>query len=234
MTALRKKVKREDVSFKSLNFMKIIFLGAPGSGKGTQSKKIAEKFSISHLSTGDILRDSIKQKTAVGIQAKQFMDEGHLVPDDLIVNIIKERISAEDCSKGYILDGFPRTVAQADALKRMFDKQTQHLNKVIYLEIENEKVIERLTGRRVCSECGAEYHIYFKQPVKSGICDLCQNKLIQRSDDNEEKIRNRLLQYDQQTSPLIKYYEEQKLLKRIPAEGEIQEITKKIIDTLSL
>lgn len=212
--------------------MKIIFLGAPGSGKGTQSKRIAENLSIPQLSTGDILRGAIKAQTAIGIEAKIFMDEGNLVPDHVMVGIIKERTAQEDCSNGYILDGFPRTVAQADALSEMLTAQNENLNKVIYLEIENENVVERLTGRRVCSACGTEYHIKFKRSEKANVCDLCQGELITRPDDVEEKIRTRLEQYDQQTSPLIAYYEDQKLLEKVPAKGEIQDITKKIMIAL--
>lgn len=212
--------------------MKIIFLGAPGSGKGTQSKRIAENLSIPQLSTGDILREAIKAKSSVGIEAKRYMDEGNLVPDHVIIGIIKERTGEKDCSNGYILDGFPRTVAQADALTEMLVAENQNLDKVIYLEIENDNVVERLTGRRVCSACGAEYHIKFKRSEKAGVCDLCQNELITRADDNEEKIRTRLEQYDQQTSPLIAYYEERNLLKKIPAKGDIQEITQNIMNAL--
>lgn len=212
--------------------MKIIFLGAPGSGKGTQSKRISKNLSIPQLSTGDILRGAIKAQTAIGNEAKKFMDEGNLVPDQVMVGIIKERTIESDCSKGYILDGFPRTVAQADALSAMLTDQEDCLDKVIYLEIENENVVERLTGRRVCAACGSEYHINFKRSEKDGVCDLCQGDLITRPDDNEEKIRTRLEQYDQQTSPLIAYYEEQKLLKKVSAKGEIQEITENIMSAL--
>ena len=213
--------------------MRFIFLGAPGSGKGTQSKRVASELSIPQLSTGDILREAVKNQTAVGIEAKKYMDAGDLVPDEIIVGIIKDRTAESDCEKGFILDGFPRTVEQANALQNMFQQLNQSLDKVVYLEINPEKVVERLTGRRVCSACGAEFHLQFKAPQKEGICDICGKDLMHRSDDHEDKIRNRLKNYEDQTAPLVTYYEEQSVLQRVKAEGDIPEITKSIMAVIS-
>jgi len=212
--------------------MRIIFLGAPGSGKGTQSKLVAKDLQIPQLSTGDILREAVKNGTAVGKEAKKFMDAGDLVPDQIIVGIIKDRIGEKDCRKGFILDGFPRTVEQASALQKMFQESGLALDRVVYLEIDPEKVVERLTGRRVCSACGAEFHLKFKKPKTTGKCDVCGKDLMHRSDDHEDKIRNRLQNYEAQTAPLIAHYQKEKVLKRVKAEGEIAEITKNIMSAL--
>ena len=179
-----------------------------------------------------MLREAVKNGSEVGKKAKAFMDAGDLVTDDIIVGIIKDRTTASDCEKGYILDGFPRTNGQADTLQKMFGDSGQSLGRVIYLGIDPEKVVERLTGRRVCSECGAEFHLKFKQPKQEGICDLCGKDLMHRSDDHEDKIRNRLKNYEDQTAPLVAYYEKQGLLKNVQAEGDIAEITNKIMDAL--
>jgi len=213
--------------------MRFIFLGAPGSGKGTQSKRVASELAILQLSTGDILREAVKNQTEVGKEAKKFMDAGDLVPDEIIVGIIKDRTAENDCEKGFILDGFPRTVEQANALQNMFQQLNQSLDKVVYLEIDPEKVVERLTGRRVCSACGAEFHLQFKTPKQEGICDVCGKDLMHRSDDHEDKIRNRLKNYEDQTAPLVSYYENQNVLQRVKAEGDIPEITKAIMAVIS-
>ena len=213
--------------------MRFIFLGAPGSGKGTQSKRVASELYIPQLSTGDILREAVKNQTAVGVEAKKYMDAGDLVPDEIIVGIIKDRTAENDCEKGFILDGFPRTVEQANALQNMFQQLNQSLDKVVYLEINPEKVVERLTGRRVCSACGAEFHLQFKAPLKEGICDICGKDLMHRSDDHEDKIRNRLKNYEDQTAPLVTYYEDQSVLQKVKAEGDIPEITKSIMAAIS-
>jgi adenylate kinase len=212
--------------------MKIIFLGAPGSGKGTQSKLVSKQLNIPQLSTGDILREAVKTGTEVGKKAKSFMDAGDLVPDEVIVGIIKDRTAEEDCKPGYILDGFPRTLEQANSLQGMFEQSGEKLDKVVYLEIDSEKVVERLTGRRVCSNCGAEFHLMFKKPQAEGKCDLCGSDLMHRSDDHEDKIRNRLGNYEAQTAPLIAFYEKAGVMKKIAAEGGIDDITVKIMDVL--
>ena len=212
--------------------MRIIFLGAPGSGKGTQSKLVSKNLSLPQLSTGDILREAVKAGTEVGKRAKSFMDAGDLVPDEVIVGIIGDRTEQQDCNGGYILDGFPRTLEQANSLQNMFESSRTSLDHVVYLEINPDKVVERLTGRRVCSACGAEFHLQFKTPKVEGICDICGKELMHRSDDHEDKIRNRLKNYNDQTAPLIEYYEKAGVMKRVVAEGDIAEITLKIMDVL--
>jgi len=212
--------------------MRIIFLGAPGSGKGTQSKLVAKDLSIPQLSTGDILREAVKVGTDVGKEAKKFMDAGDLVPDEIIVGIIKDRTAESDCAPGFILDGFPRTVEQANTLQDMFENSGLTLEKVVYLEIDPDKVVERLTGRRICSKCGAEFHLKFKAPNKDGKCDICEADLMHRSDDHEDKIRNRLQNYEAQTAPLIEYYDNLGVLNRVLAVGDIPEITKSIMGVL--
>ena len=212
--------------------MRIIFLGAPGSGKGTQSKLVSKNLSIPQLSTGDILREAVKAGTEVGKKAKAYMDAGDLVPDAVIVGIIKDRTTRKDCDGGYILDGFPRTLEQANTLRKMFESSQTELDHVVYLGIDPDKVVERLTGRRVCSDCGAEFHLKFKAPSVEGICDVCGKNLMHRSDDHEDKIRNRLKNYDDQTAPLIEYYEKSGVIKRVAAEGDISDITGKIMDVL--
>lgn len=214
--------------------MRLVFLGAPGSGKGTQSKLISKRVGIKHLSTGDLLRAAIKDGTEVGKLAKEYIDAGSLVPDQVIVGVIKDRTKADDCQNGFVLDGFPRTIAQADALSEMLEESGMKLDAVVYLEINQEKLIKRLTGRRVCSSCGAEYHLEFKPPTADGICDLDGANLDHRSDDHEDKIKNRLNTYNSETSPLIDYYQEKSLLKTVQAEGEISAITQNIVDVLEI
>lgn len=208
--------------------MRIIFFGAPGSGKGTQSKLIAAKYGIPQLSTGDMLRQAAKDGTEVGLLAKRAMDQGMLVSDEIIIGIIEERTKAEDCRKGYILDGFPRSLPQAKSLDETLIQNGQGLDHVIYLEIDPERVVERLTGRRVCSECGEEYHVSFKPPKNEGLCDKCEGALIQRDDDHEEKIRTRLAAYAETTEPLAEYYQNKGIIRRVKAEGEIPQITEAI------
>jgi len=213
--------------------MRILFFGAPGSGKGTQSKLIAKQQTIPHLSTGDMLREAKKNQTSIGLEAAKYMDHGKLVPDEVIINLIAERIEASDCKSGFILDGFPRTLPQGEALARMFEARGEQIDRVIYLQIDSEAVVHRLIGRRICSQCGEEYHVEFKKPSQEGICDQCSGKLIQRDDDHEEKILTRLGVYESQTAPLIDYYSKQGVLVKVMASGEIAEITKRIEETLS-
>ncbi len=208
--------------------MRILFFGAPGSGKGTQSKRIGKLFGLPHLSTGDMLREAKKNATPVGLEAAKYMDQGQLVPDEVMTGLIQERIGQKDCAEGFILDGFPRTLVQGQTLEEMFHSLKADLDRVIYLVIPVESVVLRLVGRRVCSQCGEEFHLDYKKPKQAGICDRCGGRLIQRPDDQEEKIRTRLRAYEIQTSPLIDFYEQRKLLKRIEATGEIEEITQKI------
>lgn len=207
-------------------------MGAPGSGKGTQSKRVAKNIAVPQLSTGDILRDAVKNETKVGKEAKKYIDGGDLVPDDIMAGVIRDRTAGKDCEAGFILDGFPRTVEQAGVLEKMLAQAGNRLDGVVFLEIDQDKVLERLTGRRVCSACGAEFHLKFKVPQQEGICDICGKGLMHRSDDYEGKIRNRLQNYANQTAPLIEYYENKSVLKRIAAEGSIPVITENIMKVL--
>ncbi len=204
--------------------MRLILLGPPGAGKGTQAKMLVEKHAIPQISTGDILREAVKNQTSLGKEAKSFMDAGGLVPDEVVVGIIRERLQEDDCAKGYILDGFPRTVPQADELKKALNEMGQSIDSVLSIVVENQELIQRLTGRRTCKECGAGYHIMYKKPEKNGICDQCQGPLFQRDDDKEETIKNRLAVYNEQTEPLIQYYEKDGALIEIQGTGNIDEI----------
>ena len=209
--------------------MRVIFLGAPGSGKGTQSKKVAQKLNIPQLSTGDILRAAVKEGTETGKKAQKIMEAGGLVSDAIMIDIIQGRTAQADCVDGYILDGFPRTLVQAQKLEEMTAASGKKIDKVISLEIDHSVLIERLTGRRVCSACGSEYHLLFKKPKTEGVCDQDGESLIHRSDDHEEKIVKRLESYNKQTAPLIEFYTQRGLLQSVKAEGEIETITGNIL-----
>ncbi|HOO62413.1 MAG TPA: adenylate kinase [Synergistaceae bacterium] len=200
--------------------MKLVFLGPPGAGKGTQAAVVKEKYSLEHISTGDMLRDHVKRQTALGKEAKAFMDEGKLVPDEVIINMIRSAISGDACSEGFILDGFPRTVPQAEALDVLLEEMGTPLDRVILFEVDDETVVSRLTSRRVCSTCGAIYNIHFDPPPEDGKCRVCGNAtIIQRKDDSEEVIRRRLEVYHEQTAPLIEYYASKNLLSRLDGTG---------------
>jgi adenylate kinase len=192
--------------------MKLILLGPPGAGKGTQAKMLTERFTIPQIATGDILRGAVQAGTALGLQAKSFMDAGGLVPDEVVIGIVRERLQQNDCAAGFILDGFPRTVAQADALQANLEALGRKLDRVVSLTVDADALVQRLTGRRTCRGCGRGYHISFDPPRNLQVCDACGGELYQRDDDREETIRKRLTVYDQQTSPLIKYYQAAELL----------------------
>ena len=212
--------------------MRLILLGPPGAGKGTQAVRLVKHYGIPQISTGDILRKAVKDGTELGTLAKKYMDKGELVPDEVVIGIIRDRITEPDCEKGYILDGFPRTIAQAEALDEMLEKMGARIDHVVNISVADEEIIKRLTGRRTCSNCGAGYHVLFDPPKQEGICDKCGGKLIQRDDDKEETIRARLEVYRQQTEPLIKYYEAKQLLRTIPGEGSMEEIFNAILKAL--
>ncbi len=200
--------------------MNIILLGPPGAGKGTQAKKISENYCLPHISTGDMLRENISNNTHLGLKAKSYMLRGELVPDELLITIMKERLARADCSRRFLLDGFPRTIPQADALQMILTESSRKLDVVLNIDVDDEELIKRLSGRRMCA-CGTSFHIVFNPPEKEGICDACKGKLYQREDDKAEAIRNRLVVYKNQTQPLIKYYIEKGLLRRIDGSKDI-------------
>jgi adenylate kinase len=212
--------------------MQLILFGPPGVGKGTQAKLLGQRYGIPQISTGDILRGAIKKGTPLGLEAKGYMDSGKLVPDGVVIGIIEERIQEEDCAKGFILDGFPRTIAQAEALSLALKQLKRDLDCVINMDINREELWKRLTGRRVCSKCGEEYNIYYKKPLKENICGKCGSGLIQREDDKEATIEKRFIVYKEQTEPLIDYYQKENKLKTIAGEGGIPIIFEKICQLL--
>jgi adenylate kinase len=212
--------------------MGIILLGPPGAGKGTQAKKLSEAFSIPQISTGDMLREAVKAGTELGKKAKSFMDAGGLVPDDVVIGIVKERLSAPDCAKGFILDGFPRTIPQAQALDRVAKELGKEIRFVLSLEVDEKELMERLCGRRTCTECGAMFHVAFRPPKEAGRCDKCGSPLIQRDDDKEETIGNRLVNYNKATAPLLGYYKETGKIRTVMASGEIDAIYASIVKML--
>ncbi len=212
--------------------MNLILLGPPGAGKGTQAKLLIKKYGIPQISTGDILRVAVKNQTPMGIKAKAYMDDGALVPDDVVVGIVSERIARLDCDQGFILDGFPRTVAQADALKQMLDGLGKKIEHVISITVDKEELLTRVTGRRTCKVCGNGYHVIFEPPRVAGVCDECSGELIQRDDDREETMRRRLDVYDHQTAPLIDYYSNALLLRGVIGLGNIDLIQQQIVSIL--
>lgn len=214
--------------------MRLILLGAPGVGKGTQAKKLQDQFGIPQISTGDILRAAVRDKTELGMAAKAYMDRGELVPDDVIIGIIRERISQPDCEKGFILDGFPRTIPQAEALDAMLAEMKLNLDVVLEIYVDPEKIVQRLTNRRVCSECGAVFNLLTNPPPADGKCPNCGGEIIQRDDDKEETVRNRLAVYNKQTAPLKEFYSKKGILKTINGDDTIEEVYRKILDTLGL
>ncbi len=214
--------------------MRLVLLGAPGAGKGTQAKKLIEKFRIPQISTGDLLRAAVAAETELGVQAKSFMDSGELVPDSVVLGMVEERLAEDDCREGYILDGFPRNTAQAEALDEMLQSLDMDLDSALSVDVPLEDLMKRLTGRRTCRECGQMFNIYFSAPAEEGKCDKCGGELFQRDDDKEETISKRLEVYNQQTAPLIDYYQERGILKSVNGTGDIDEIFVSVCSTLGL
>ena len=212
--------------------MRIIMLGAPGAGKGTQAKKIAEKYNIPHISTGDIFRANIKNGTELGVKAKSYMDQGLLVPDELVVDLVADRIQQDDAKAGYVLDGFPRTIPQAESLDAALAKMGQKIDYAVDVEVPDENIVNRMSGRRACVKCGATYHLQYAKPKAEGVCDVCGEQLILRDDDKPETVQKRLGVYHQQTQPLIDYYENQNVLKELDGTKDMEEVFADIVSIL--
>jgi Adenylate kinase (EC 2.7.4.3) len=208
-------------------------LGAPGAGKGTQAKMIAEKYGIPHISTGDIFRANIRNATELGMEAKKYMDEGKLVPDELTVKILLDRVAQDDCKNGYVLDGFPRTIPQAEVLTAALEKMNDAVDFAIDVNVPDENIVNRMSGRRACLTCGATYHIVHIPPKQEGICDKCGSALVLRDDDKPETVLNRLKVYHDQTQPLIDYYTEKGILKTVDGTKDMQEVFEQIVSILS-
>ena len=212
--------------------MKIIMLGAPGAGKGTQAKMIAEKYGIPHVSTGDIFRANIKNGTELGMEAKKYMDQGQLVPDELTVKILLDRVAQDDCKNGYVLDGFPRTIPQAEALDAALGKINEKMDYAIDVDVPDENIVNRMSGRRACLNCGATYHLISIPPKVEGICDVCGEKLILRDDDKPETVKNRLSVYHEQTQPLIDFYAKKNVLAEVDGTKDMEEVFEDIVKIL--
>lgn len=212
--------------------MKIIMLGAPGAGKGTQAKMIADKYGVPHISTGDIFRANIKNGTELGKKAKTYMDQGLLVPDDLVVDLVVDRVGQDDCERGYVLDGFPRTIPQAEALTKALADMGQKVDYAIDVDVPDENIVRRMSGRRACVGCGATYHVVYAPTKKEGICDTCGGELILRDDDKPETVQKRLNVYHEQTQPLIDYYTEAGILKTVDGTVDIDDVFQSIVDIL--
>ena len=213
--------------------MYLLLMGPPGAGKGTQAAKLVERYDIPHVSTGDIFRGALQERTPLGLEAKRYMDVGALVPDPVTVGITRERLAKSDCIGGFILDGFPRTLQQAHALDQMLAKMGIRLNKVVNIVVPDQELIPRLTGRRICQSCGATYHMEFRPPAQPSICDRCGGELYQRTDDQEETVRERLEVYRLQTQPLIQYYQERDLYSEINGAQSTEAVFRDIVVSLT-
>ncbi len=214
--------------------MNIVFMGPPGAGKGTQAEAIVEQFGIPHISTGDAFRLAMKEGTELGLLAKQYVDSGKLVPDEVTIGIVRDRLQQDDCAKGFLLDGFPRTISQAEALDEIVRDMNRQIDHVINLAVDRSLLLARLTGRRICKSCGATYHILFNAPKQEAVCDKCGGELYQRSDDTEEKVGTRLDEYISKTAPLLDYYSAKGLLRQINGEQDIAEVASEIAALLEV
>ena len=213
--------------------MNLVLMGLPGAGKGTQAEKIVEKYGIPHISTGDMFRAAMKDETELGLKAKSFMDKGELVPDEVTIGIVRERLSKDDCEKGFLLDGFPRTVPQAEALESILSDLQKKLDYVINVQVDQEILMERLTGRRICKSCGATYHLVFNPPANPDTCDRCGGELYQRADDNEATVKNRLDVNIKQSQPLLDFYESKGYLKNFNGQQDISKVFSDLDELLS-
>ena len=212
--------------------MKIVLLGPPGAGKGTQAKSISNRYSIPHISTGDIFRSNISENTPLGVEAKKYMDNGQLVPDEVTINMVKDRLQQDDCKNGYLLDGFPRTVHQAEALQEFLQERQETIDTALLIEVPMNFILERMTGRRVCPSCGASYHMKFNPTKIQGKCDVCGSDVIQRKDDSEETVNERLDVYQRQTQPLIDFYKVRNQLSVVDGTKAINEVFESICHLL--
>ncbi|HWO94793.1 MAG TPA: adenylate kinase [Bacillus sp. (in: firmicutes)] len=208
--------------------MNLVLMGLPGAGKGTQAERIVENYEIPHISTGDMFRAAIKEGTQLGLEAKSYMDKGELVPDEVTIGIVRERLSKADCEKGFLLDGFPRTVAQAEALEQMLEGLNRKIDYVINIDVDQSILMDRLTGRRICKDCGATYHLVFNPPAQEGVCDKCGGELYQRADDNSETVANRLEVNVKQSKPLLDFYETKGYLRNINGDQDINVVFENI------
>lgn len=214
--------------------MRLVLLGAPGAGKGTQAQVISEKFSIPHISTGDIFRSNIKNGTELGKKAKEFIDKGLLVPDEVTIGIVKDRLKESDCKNGFILDGFPRTIPQAEALDEVLSGLSTPLDHVVNIFVSEREIIERISGRRICQKCGKSYHVKYNPPAAEGVCDVCSSKVIQRDDDKEDTVISRIDTYHRQTEPLIDYYKKKGILLTVEGRDLIEDTTKEVMRVLGV
>jgi adenylate kinase len=213
--------------------MNLILFGPPGAGKGTQAQFLVESYKIPQISTGDMLRAAVKQHTPLGLKAQEIMQQGGLVSDEIVLGIVEERLAQDDCRNGFVLDGFPRTIPQADALAEILQRCGRSIEHVVSLEVDNEEIVKRLSGRRSCPDCGKGYHVTYDAPKQADVCDVCGVALVQRDDDREQTVRNRLAVYEQQTAPLKEYYRSQQLLRTIPGMGPIAEVQQRITAALA-
>ncbi|HSF67263.1 MAG TPA: adenylate kinase [Nitrospiraceae bacterium] len=213
--------------------MRVVFLGAPGVGKGTQADRIAAEYQVAKISTGDLLREAVRKRTSLGLEAKSYMDQGNLVPDAVVIGLVSEKLSDPSCANGFVLDGFPRTVPQAEALRAVLVSKGVGLDRVVNFQVPREDIVRRLSGRRSCPKCQATFHIDFAPPKVDGVCDRCGEQLVQRSDDRRDAIEMRLKVYDEQTSPLVRYYDERRLLFPMDASGAVDVVSEHLSQELA-
>ena len=213
--------------------MRVVFLGAPGVGKGTQAERIASQYRVAKISTGDLLREAVRNQTKLGLEAKGFMDQGQLVPDSVVIGLVREKLGDSSCANGFVLDGFPRTVTQAEELGKALSAKSTALDLVVNFQVSREDVVRRLSGRRSCPKCQATYHVDFAKPKVDEVCDRCGDSLVQRNDDRRDAIETRLKVYDEQTAPLVRYYDERQLLSSVDASGSVDVVFEHLVKVLT-
>lgn len=213
--------------------MRVVFLGAPGVGKGTQAERIASQYRLAKISTGDLLREAVRNQTTLGLEAKSFMDQGQLVPDSVVIGLVREKLGDSSCANGFVLDGFPRTVPQAEELGKALSAKSEALDLVVNFQVSREDVVRRLSGRRSCPKCQATFHIEFAKPKVDEVCDRCGDSLVQRNDDRRDAIETRLKVYDEQTTPLVRYYDERRVLSSVDASGSVDVVFEHLVRVLT-